>query len=505
MKSQWLGTAAVLVLSSSAFAGDAVFTVIGPGRAVDMSPDGQFVLITGGDGAAIWTEADGIFTIGGGDGVAISDDGMIVLGEIDDPDTGLNAAGLWTMSTGWVSLGGLPGQTGCDLNLSNPYDLSGAGDVAVGLGWEGCGGRAFRWTDPTGMLALPQIGPNSARANVISGDGLTIGGWDEAPTGPRRAAIWYDDGTEELILEGTPGNAEGIGEVWAFSTDGTVAAGQTLTDPTFGGGFRFLNGKVNIISPLPGTDPFFFATVGLAVPDDGSVVYGTNISGFGPFAIRDGIYWTEADGTQVFQDFLVANGAVIPDGLFIASVEAVTPDGQTFAGWALELPFTQIAWYASFGQDAIEASLDIRPLGCPNPFNPRSQGVLPVALLGDADFDVSQVDISSLSIEGVAPIMGPPGPHPRIYDVAGLFEGGPCECDELGPDEFMDLVMHFRTQDLAEVVDLTDGSGVLELCLTGTLLDGTPFEACDCITFVPVRDGSNFSDGGFSGSSGTGR
>ncbi len=33
-------------------------------------------------------------------------------------------------------------------------------------------------------------------------------------------------------------------------------------------------------------------------------------------------------------------------------------------------------------------------------------GVLPVAILGSADFDVSEIDISSLLLEGVAPLRG---------------------------------------------------------------------------------------------------
>jgi hypothetical protein len=46
----------------------------------------------------------------------------------------------------------------------------------------------------------------------------------------------------------------------------------------------------------------------------------------------------------------------------------------------------------------------IRSGSCPNPVNPRSRGVLPVAILGTADFDVLDVDIASLLLEGAAPV-----------------------------------------------------------------------------------------------------
>lgn len=42
--------------------------------------------------------------------------------------------------------------------------------------------------------------------------------------------------------------------------------------------------------------------------------------------------------------------------------------------------------------------LDIKPGSCPNPLNLRSHGQIPVALLGTDDFDVADVDISTLAL-----------------------------------------------------------------------------------------------------------
>ena len=52
----------------------------------------------------------------------------------------------------------------------------------------------------------------------------------------------------------------------------------------------------------------------------------------------------------------------------------------------------------------IEVPVDIKPTSCPNPLNPKSNGVVPVAILGTADFDVSQIDPASILLEGVAPL-----------------------------------------------------------------------------------------------------
>ena len=52
-----------------------------------------------------------------------------------------------------------------------------------------------------------------------------------------------------------------------------------------------------------------------------------------------------------------------------------------------------------------EPTLDIRPNSCPNPLNPSSQGVIPVALLGSESFDVRDVVVAGLLLEGASPTM----------------------------------------------------------------------------------------------------
>ena len=51
---------------------------------------------------------------------------------------------------------------------------------------------------------------------------------------------------------------------------------------------------------------------------------------------------------------------------------------------------------------------------------------------------------------------------------------------DLDGDGDLDLMLHFRNQETGIA------SGATEACLTGTLLDGTPFEACDTILTVPL-------------------
>jgi hypothetical protein len=119
----------------------------------------------------------------------------------------------------------------------------------------------------------------------------------------------------------------------------------------------------------------------------------------------------------------------------------------------------------------IKVALDIKPTSCPNPLNPKSKGVVPVAILGTDDFDVSDIDPTTILLEGIAPIRW------NTADVATPYyptEGkADCmDCNELGPDGYMDLTLKFRTQDLVAALE-GYGPGCVVLHLTGTLLDGT--------------------------------
>ena len=54
--------------------------------------------------------------------------------------------------------------------------------------------------------------------------------------------------------------------------------------------------------------------------------------------------------------------------------------------------------------DSLQVSFDIRPQSCPNPINTDLKGVLPVAILGTDDFDVTQIDPATVRLNDVAPL-----------------------------------------------------------------------------------------------------
>jgi len=143
--------------------------------------------------------------------------------------------------------------------------------------------------------------------------------------------------------------------------------------------------------------------------------------------------------------------------------------------------------------------LDIKPGSCPNSFNNKGtgNGKLPVALVGTDEFDVTMVDTSTLQLSradgvggSVTPLMGPPGPGITISDTATPFSGELCDCIEAEGDGIADLNMKFHRTTMTNVLELGDlpGNSMVELEVSGTLLDGTEFAVRDCIRLVPPGD-----------------
>jgi len=138
----------------------------------------------------------------------------------------------------------------------------------------------------------------------------------------------------------------------------------------------------------------------------------------------------------------------------------------------------------------VPVPLDIKPGldpdDCPNLFtvNLQGKGRLPMAILGTEDVDVSGIEVDSISIAGtVFPLK-----TPSVDDVSSpaLAE---CECHG-GPDGIDDLVIHVSRRDLIVALGLEeiDPGTVVPVTVTGSMPDGTPITATDCITLVARVD-----------------
>jgi len=130
--------------------------------------------------------------------------------------------------------------------------------------------------------------------------------------------------------------------------------------------------------------------------------------------------------------------------------------------------------------------VDILPGGCPNPVNVKDKGVIPVAILGTADFDAALINPETILLEGVSPIRW------SLEDVAAPYfpytgKTDSMDCVAAGPDGYLDLVLQFDTQEIiTKLGEIVDGD-VIVLTLTGNLTPdfwNIPFSGEDVITIL---------------------
>jgi hypothetical protein len=169
-------------------------------------------------------------------------------------------------------------------------------------------------------------------------------------------------------------------------------------------------------------------------------------------------------------------------------------DNVLSAGWAL-LTLEKVV-----PPHAILVDVDIKPTSCPNPLNPGSRGVLPVAILGTEEFDVTTIDPATILLDrdveddllGVSPLRW------GLEDVAAPYEGEDCGCWTEGADGFMDLTLKFNNQEVVASLGEVANGDVFPLYLTGNLLeefDGTAIEGSDCIIIrARGRDRTRFEE-----------
>jgi hypothetical protein len=114
-------------------------------------------------------------------------------------------------------------------------------------------------------------------------------------------------------------------------------------------------------------------------------------------------------------------------------------------------------------------ALDIKPGSFPNSVNLTDKGVLPVAILGTDDFDVTEMDFDSLRF-------GDPNGGTAVRPLRSALE-------DVSGDGIWDLSLKFSMAEMVESEAL--GPNTSEGVLTGALRDGTPFVGMDSIRIVP--------------------
>lgn len=163
--------------------------------------------------------------------------------------------------------------------------------------------------------------------------------------------------------------------------------------------------------------------------------------------------WTEELGMQSLGTLGGANSsarAINSAGQIVG--ESETADGDTHAAlWTVTV--------------ATEVIVDIKPGSDPNSVNPRSKGVIPVAILSDAHFDATTVDPLSVRF----------GPD----EAEEAHRRGHVE--DVDGDGIDDLMLHFRTQETGI------HCGTTEATLTGVTTSGESIRGTDSVRTVGCR------------------
>ena len=125
----------------------------------------------------------------------------------------------------------------------------------------------------------------------------------------------------------------------------------------------------------------------------------------------------------------------------------------------------------------------LKPGSCPNSINIKTKGVLPAAILGTDNFDVQDIDRTSIRVAGVAPIRS------VFRDVETPFEPftgkeSPHDCNGYGPDGFMDLTVKFKAREIIEALGQSNDGDVFVLEITGALKDGTSIQGEDVVIIL---------------------
>jgi hypothetical protein len=160
-------------------------------------------------------------------------------------------------------------------------------------------------------------------------------------------------------------------------------------------------------------------------------------------------------------------------------------------GWDFKGRYDNVKLYCL--PKVIEVPVDIKPRSCPNPLNVKARGVLPAAILGTAEFDVTQIDLATVKLEDISPLRA------AFEDVATSYEPyldkieAP-DCTPEGPDGYLDLTLKFDNQAIVETLGEVSDGEVKVLQLRGNLkpeYGGTPIIGEDVVVILKKVNGGD--------------
>jgi len=213
---------------------------------------------------------------------------------------------------------------------SMAFSVSGDGSVVAGYGETVSGGltlrQALRWTAATGFQPLGWLGGGApySTAHAVSRDGATVVG--ESGSVISQAFVWRQS-TGIQALPPLPGVSGPSSRAFATNADGSVIVGDATAPDTNHHAVLWGSGSPVDLGTLPGC----INSLAFGVSDDGSVVGGSSLG----IGILSAFIWTPSSGMLALSDYLGMYGVSIPPDWNPSYIYAVSGDGRTFAGEAV--------------------------------------------------------------------------------------------------------------------------------------------------------------------------
>lgn len=363
------------------------------------------------------------------------------------------------------------------IGLAEPLDAGDTAEMGIAISFgaqdqSGLGGSNLCGTQ-SAMFSLIDVNGTrltSCAGNVDDGVGplangmlITVGGIGDDPANPTDPFQQAADGALPRIVEdelydltALLGPADVLVQVDTLnpSNDDNIFAGHfTISTPA-------IIGEGVVLSPSSDSNPVGTQhTLTARVQDDNGnpVITSVTIEVIsGPNAGVSGTGVTDANG-----EFSLTYTGLGGPG--VDQIQASFNDSQGSP------QVSNVATKEWIGNDDISIDIDIKPGSFPNSINmKRETGVIPVAILGSEEFDVTAVDVSTLTFGKTGTEQVP------AHDLTNMRVYGD-HLQDVNEDGYMDLVSHYRI----------DGTGIMsgdtEACLSGKTGDDINFMGCDSV------------------------
>jgi parallel beta-helix repeat protein len=341
-------------------------------------------------------------------------------------------------------------------------------------------GNVFNLDKPSGgNFWSDWTAPDADQDRIVDSPYVFSGGQDNLPW--TRQDYWLSadsDGVSDGVEDGAPNGGDGNGDGVLDSAQDNVTSLPNAADGQY----------VTLVSP-EGTEVQNVTAGGNPSPDDAPpgvefpvgffdfAVSGMGVGGSAtvtillPAGVTFGTYYkygpTPEDPTSHWYQFLydgTTGAEILSDRVILHFVDGLRGDNDLTANGQIVDPGAPAAIQV--------VGIDIKPGSYPNSFNNDAHGVIPVAILGGASFDVRQIDVSTLRFEGLALRMKANGDYQfSIKDVSGKFSN----TMNGEPDGYPDLVCQFVDEDGV----WNQGESIATV--RGELSNGAPFMGTDSV------------------------